>query len=363
MILILTFKNDLTAELITKKLDYQKVSYFLWGGRMYPNDSTASISVHNDVTVKINTSQGELSSNDITSVWNRRFEFSNPYVQTDPIFYESVKNQSNIFLNNIYPALSHAYWLSSPENIKRANNKVFQQQLAKKVGFSIIETYYGNSINDASEFICKCDTNNFIIKPFGRYFISKPWYEKAFIYTHRTFKHITNQPLPDIELSRYQPTFSPYSNYIEFSTIPIKKDRLLMDLDLLTNSPVMLQPYIDKQYELRVTVVGNQIFAAKIDSQKHKKTRTDWRNHADEYNDIYSAYELPQDVSEKCFQLMKTLGLDYGAFDFIKDINGNYIFLEVNPNGQWGFIEVATGLPIANAMIDLLLAPAKYSLL
>lgn len=63
---------------------------------------------------------------------------------------------------------------------------------------------------------------------------------------------------------------------------------------------------------------------------------------------------MPQPVSDGVNQLMTSLGLAYGTLDFIVDPEECWYFLEVNPNGQWGWIELATGLPIAHAIADLL---------
>ncbi|MBI3370069.1 MAG: alpha-L-glutamate ligase, partial [Burkholderiales bacterium] len=98
-------------------------------------------------------------------------------------------------------------------------------------------------------------------------------------------------------------------------------------------------------------VVGDKVFPAAIHSQS-TAYKVDFRM------DIGQARiepaELPADVQEKLFALMKRLGLVYGAIDMRRRPDGSHVFLEVNPAGQWLFVERASGQPITQAMAELL---------
>ena len=61
--------------------------------------------------------------------------------------------------------------------------------------------------------------------------------------------------------------------------------------------------------------------------------------------------EIPKSIELKCIELVKRLELKFGAIDLIKDKNDNFVFLEINPNGQWAWIEMDTGLQISDAII------------
>ncbi|MGW3897930.1 hypothetical protein ACWD6L_22345 [Micromonospora profundi] len=119
-------------------------------------------------------------------------------------------------------------------------------------------------------------------------------------------------------------------------------------------APVILQPYIEKQYELRVTVVGREIFACRIDSQESETACTDWRRY-DLANTPHTPYKLGVDLSDQILRFMALTGLVYAAFDFIVDLSGEPIFVEVNPCGQFGWIETLTGLPISRSIASWLL--------
>jgi hypothetical protein len=113
----------------------------------------------------------------------------------------------------------------------------------------------------------------------------------------------------------------------------------------------LFQEWVDKAYEVRLTVVGEQLFAARIDAGS-SRARTDWRS---DYRSLtYSLVEPPNQVTRAVHRLMFDLHLTYGALDFVVTPDGRWVFLELNPNGQWGWIQLATGQPIAAAIAERL---------
>lgn len=119
--------------------------------------------------------------------------------------------------------------------------------------------------------------------------------------------------------------------------------------------PIAVQENIAKRLEVRVTVVGDHVFAAEIDSQRSHRTRQDWR-HYDHANMRQAIHALPRDIERRCVELTRRLDLCFGAIDLIVTPAGEYVFLEINPAGEYGWIEAATRLPISEAICDLLLA-------
>ena len=135
-------------------------------------------------------------------------------------------------------------------------------------------------------------------------------------------------------------------------TTEISVDELERRRDQIEICPTQFQSRIDKKYELRVTVVGQRVFAVKIDTQATELTKVDWRVHADLCP--HSVYELPMKIHDFCLRFLKEFDLDYGAFDFIVDGEGEYVFLENNPFGQYLWLELETDLPITEEIIRLL---------
>ncbi len=113
----------------------------------------------------------------------------------------------------------------------------------------------------------------------------------------------------------------------------------------------LFQEQIRKAFEARVTIVGSQVFAVRIDAGS-PAARTDWRS---DYGALaYSLIELPTDVAAGLVDLHRRLGLVYGAADLICDEAGNWVFLETNQSGEWGWLAAETGVPVAAALADLL---------
>lgn len=120
----------------------------------------------------------------------------------------------------------------------------------------------------------------------------------------------------------------------------------------ISSNPNYFQSHIIKKGDIRAIVVGKKIFATFIHSQDYLKTKTDWRK--GEMNLKHTKINLPNDINDKCIALLQKLKLRYGAIDFILDENDNYVFLEINPNGQWAWIEKQTGYNITQEIVKLL---------
>ena len=102
--------------------------------------------------------------------------------------------------------------------------------------------------------------------------------------------------------------------------------------------------------ELRCVVIGDKIFSAKIHSQANEQTRKDWR--AGETH--LERFSLPQQVEVSIHRLMESFGINFASLDMIVTPEGESVFLELNPNGQWLWIEEELGFPLVATMADLL---------
>ncbi len=124
----------------------------------------------------------------------------------------------------------------------------------------------------------------------------------------------------------------------------------LADIAEYDLTPCIFQKRIEKEYELRITVVGDKVFAAKVDSQTDPETLTDWRKKKLKF----SACEIPKELASQCRALVSKLNLSFGAIDMVKSVDGGYYFLEINPNGQWAWIEIDTDMDISGSIIKFL---------
>jgi hypothetical protein len=118
-------------------------------------------------------------------------------------------------------------------------------------------------------------------------------------------------------------------------------------------APLIFQAYVPKEVELRVTVVGERVLTAAIHSQGNHRTRHDWR-HEDLRHTRYARHSLPTGIEALCLRLVERMGLSFGTIDLVLTPDGRYVFLEINPSGQWRWVEIMTGLPISDSIADWL---------
>lgn len=124
-------------------------------------------------------------------------------------------------------------------------------------------------------------------------------------------------------------------------------------LDGLRQCPMMFQRFVPKAKELRIAWVDGSAFVGALDGAS---CGVDWRYEAMEAN--WEPYELPDAIHGRLAALMQRLGLRQGAIDMIVTPSGEYVFLEVNPHGEWGMLERDLGLPIGDAIAQALLRRA-----
>lgn len=215
-------------------------------------------------------------------------------------------------LEGIYTILENAYWISPVKVIRYAENKILQQILAKKIGLKVPN---GVITNDAEVFSLFWEENerDCIVKSIRSGQVGIGETEKI-VYTS------TLEGLPNKEQIEVAPTY--------------------------------LQRNVKKQCDIRITAVGRKLFSTAIMSQKVEETQTDWRK--GEHVLPYQEIQLPEELEKKCLQLLEILHLEFGAIDFILGKDGEYYFLEINPNGQWAWIECRTNYKIAAEIARLL---------
>lgn len=309
MIFIITHKGDFTADFVIEKLNQKNINYYRFNCEDIDKKGY-SFQLDKKNNFRIN----KIQIGKIKSVWFRRTKL--PSIDINSYEYKLyLLGEYNSLLTNIYNLIEAKRWMSRPRYVYEAENKMLQLKIASQIGFQIPETVVTSEKKILQEFANK-HKYKLIIKPLN------------------------------------QGRINEINNVRSIFTNKLKKEHI-DKIDQFTLTPSIFQPYIEKEYELRITVVKNKVFAAKIDSQKDQKTMVDWRKHKLKF----SKYILPEDLVLKCLKLVKKLNLSFGAIDIIKSKNGEYIFLEINPNGQWAWIEFDTGLLISDEIIKFLYNP------
>jgi glutathione synthase/RimK-type ligase-like ATP-grasp enzyme len=151
----------------------------------------------------------------------------------------------------------------------------------------------------------------------------------------------------------YKPFLQTFHSWRE--TRQLKREELAL-LDSVRLAPVIFQSLVPGAADLRVTIIGDEIFPAAVDIDK-MEYKLDVRLN----QQAYERHQLPADVAAKLLELMRRLGLEYGAIDLRLTPDGEYVFFEVNPAGQFLFVEHACGLPISAALAARLAAGREGS--
>jgi glutathione synthase/RimK-type ligase-like ATP-grasp enzyme len=329
MILIISDKLDLQVPWVTYYLKKWKVPYFQLNVAEYPLQvKHASIWNEDGHMQHLQLPGGQhIDCSTITAVWYRKPERPQmpKYLAEFEKQYAYAECQKD--LDGLYNYLQDRYWISPIHNIRRAENKPLQLNLASDLGFLIPDTIVTNNPYDAWSFYKKQDGQVVYKTLSAGYFVSRkePWEfgtVHGFIYT------------------------TPLQAYKR------------ADFELVANCPCLFQQYVKKKFELRITVVGDRVFAAELHSQEYPATLHDWRRDDEFVLPIY-VHELPEEISEKCILLVKKLGLQFGAIDMVYTPDNEYVFLEINPNGQYGWIEQETKSNISETIAKSLVNGAK----
>lgn len=270
-----------------------------------------------------------VSAANIKSIWYRRpgeVSISSPELTTEAKRFAEKETQRFLMAAWYSHMTKNIIWMNHPLNLRKIElNKPLQLQTASRAGLQIPGTLITNDRKAAQEFIKHC-RGRVIMKTCGNSAISSESGEPLGVFTNLVSREDLDQFGDDLKYA-----------------------------------PVIFQNYVSKRLELRITVVGRKIFSCAIHSQDSPVTKIDWR-HYDLEKVKHEPYQLPEDVSAKLLRCMKIWGLQFGAIDMILTPDGEYIFLEINPSGQWGWIEGLTGMPISRAIAEFLSSPGEYSL-
>ena len=318
-VLVLTNSKDgQHTEMVVSKLRQRDQRVFRFDADLFANGKLQfDFCSHRDYFgFNLIGADGMLSSREIKSVWYRRPNSFHLEIK-DPVQNRYAEEEITNLMEGLWTSMPYVFWLNNPVYLTRARKKVYQLFLAKEAGFTTPKTIITNDPNRVREFYREC----------GGRIVFKAIQGELFDYGEKSFS------VPTTMIT----------------------DKHLKNIDLVKHTPALFQEFIEKEYELRVTVVGDQIFPVKIEPLADISHAVDWR-----YPELmdklsYSLVVLPESISAFCFHLLRQLRLSFGAFDFAVGKNGELYFLEINPNGQWYWLEDRLGLLISDAIADMLI--------
>ncbi|MFT5823313.1 MAG: glutathione synthase/RimK-type ligase-like ATP-grasp enzyme [Crocinitomix sp.] len=321
MILCITHSNDLYT------ID-RVMAYFLQKNikaiRINTDEFLTDLSIvstldDNGSEVTISSKAFRFKLSEVSGVWFRKIWQPRILDEIDPDYRDNVGREINTTLSSFFQLLEkQAPCINVLSKGRKVDGNKFDQLCqAKDVGLLTPETILTSDFENVKQFYSKHDGN----------IIAK----------------LQNSL-----------SFSMGAGERFFPTTQISEENLELLEDTLSCCPMIFQNNIPKSYELRIAYVNGECFTGKIDASKSDKGKQDWR-YSEKNVAFWAHYELPIAEVEKIDKLMKRFELSFGAIDMIRQPNGEYVFLEVNPSGEWGMLEKELGYPIADSIAKSLL--------
>lgn len=247
--LILAESNDIHAETVKRHLLKMGVSSLFLDTKNFPEKMEAGvIYTPDDTRALLSFPEYKVDLSQYGSVWFRRYTpplVSSAFNQKTRGY---VQKQSEKYLYDLALCLDHCFWVSEPVRQILAGRKLHQLKRAEEVGLKIPDTFMGNSPDLAMEFIKK-QPDYLIVKQSSsaNAYMGLTFFQKATLILKELF-----DARPSFNISEK------YMNALDISTQQVTKKELLDKIALIKNCPIIIQPLIEKKYELRITVVGKK---------------------------------------------------------------------------------------------------------
>ena len=310
--LLITDQFEPTADLLLAELRQRNVPCVRWNLDRFPAGSSLTFRACDArFGAEIISDGRKVEVESVGSIWCRGFRASGLPDHLDAAERKFAEREAQRALDGLMTTAT-ALWINHPQRQVLANSKPAQIFAAIQAGFEVPPTLISNDPQEVRQFIA--ESNGDIV-----------------------YKALSQA----LNLERGKALFTGLVGRTE-----------LAKLDLIQLSPGIFQKFVQKSYEVRATVVGSRIFSGRIDSQKSAETMIDWRHKPFDIDE--QPIRLPSEIEEKIHALMRAFGLVFGALDFIVTPDGRHVFLEINPAGQYMWVEAATGLPITAALADML---------
>lgn len=307
-VLIVTNSYDLHADLVSARLSAMGAAPFRLNLDAFPKDFDVTFSFADgrwSGGLMHLPTRDALPIEEIGAVWMRKkADFSYRSGELLPQEKAYADGEMEHILFSMLYALD-CYWMSHPLAVRGASWKGEQLLRAARMGFDVPPSIVTNRRADLEAF-------------------------RHAVGGDLVFKTLSSPILAADEVAAEDRIAGHLS-----TTLITEDDEAL--LEAVAELPSFFQPNVPKAYELRVTVIGDRVFAAKIHSQADPRTAIDCRDMSAEI--LYEAEVPPAEVSRRCLEFVHSYGLTYGAIDLIVTPEGRYVFLENNPVGQFLFVE------------------------
>ncbi|MBZ9638644.1 MvdC/MvdD family ATP grasp protein [Streptomyces sp. PSKA30] len=297
--LILTSEEDVTADMVVAKLHEMGTPVMRLDPADVPDHVVLSAHyAHGDFDGHLSVNGQVLSMGGLRAVWMRRPDVPAAHA-AHPSPWLTAETRQALF-GMLFSATSR--WMNHPRNADRARLKPWQLRIAHLSGFAVPPTVFTTAPRLAQQF---AEEHGDVV-----------------------VKSASGPPPGDSALTLPTPLIGPDA-----------------DFSAVAAGPALLQRYIPKRADIRLACVGTRLFGAR---KTAGPGQVDGR-----YGDTEHTWEVvsvPERISKSVHEYVALAGLAYAAFDFAENEEGIWWFLECNQGGQFGFVELATGQPIAEAV-------------
>jgi MvdD family ATP-grasp ribosomal peptide maturase len=322
-VLIITHSADNeSVALVSKAIEARGGSAFRFDTDRFPT-GIQLVAEYGDASERLSLASdgATLDLRDVSAIWHRRVNIGGQLPrEMNPQFRSASLGEARATVMGMLASLK-AFRMDPEAVIRRAENKQLQIQIAREAGLETPRTLITNDPEAVRAFARTC----------GRGLVTKMLSSFA-IHEDQAEKVVFTNPVTAEDLN---------------------------ELESLRLCPMTFQEQVPKQLELRATIIGERVLTAAIDSQASARAAHDWRRDGVKLVNAWQPYTLPPETEEKLLRLMDYFKLNYGAADFILTPEGRHVFLEVNPVGEFFWLERCPGLPISNAIADVLLGRSK----
>ena len=312
MLFILTNSGDVTASFLIPELEKARIPFLrLDTDRLISRTSLS----YRTGTPALKVDDQWFGADEITNIWYRR-----PEALKTPQFDDSPEGKYALsewteFIECFFAHVPRARWMNHPAFNAGASRKLEQLTAARGLGFLVPDTLVTQEPSDLKAFYEKHE-GKVIVKPISNGYVERPANQHdSLIYTNRVL------------------------------------DEHMEDLTNLSVCPALFQQFIQKAYDVRITTVDAETHAVALyAADKAGAQRCDVRRN--NMSDVtYKVIGLPENVKQGIRNLMKNYNLRFSAIDMAVTDRGEWYYFEVNPNGQWAWLDQSAGTKISESFI------------
>lgn len=309
-------KTDISCDFVVRRLRERGACYLRLNSEDLPSLGISFDPFKLQFDISIGSEVVRISNDYLQSIWFRRPVYLREYGIPHDLDEQYARIQWAALTRSLM-VFEQCTWMNHPAATYRAEHKTVQLSVANQIGFAVPRTTVSN---EATKACISLGLTNVAVKGLDTVLVRSAT-EEVFGYTV-------------------------FANSSELSTYP------------QPSAPMILQQCLRDKIDLRVTVVGGQVFCASITS-KGAGIDGDWRKHKD--NVSFESYgDLPKEVEDNCRKLVQHFGLTFGAIDLAL-CGDNYYFLEINPTGEWAWLVDTPGQPIDTAIAEFLMHPSGHA--